>query len=78
MVIFAGREHLSASEYLPWNIFHAIKNTGIQKKLAAVIMTPAMLSAMKTGGCVFSIGFSQQHIPSQPNSLTTIQLLFLR
>lgn len=50
----------------------------LPKKLAIVIMTPAILSATKTGGGVFSIGFSQQHIPSQRNSLTTIQLLFLR
>lgn len=50
----------------------------LPKKLAVVIMTPAILSATKTGGGVFSIGFSQQHIPSQRNSLTTIQLLFLR
>lgn len=41
-------------------------------------MTQAMLSAVKTVGCVFPVGFSQQYIPLQRNSLTTIQLLFLR
>lgn len=67
----------SAHQWEPF-FFSGRRYNVLPKKLAVVIMTPAILSATKTGGGVFSIGFSQQHIPSQRNSLTTIQLLFLR
>lgn len=41
-------------------------------------MTLVKISAVKAVGRVFAVGFSQLYIPLQLNSLTIIQLLFLR